>query len=147
MKLERAKQPLTAAELRKFVSFYSQAPCPLNIVELIRKVGANSIDTVTSDQLPALYALIEDFSERVAIQNPDGAPTVYVKPGTEAQRMLREAAQLREEAVYSDGSGVGSNGYYQSLELAKNLESAARKLLQAEQDELAAQVKVEEVAP
>ena len=140
VKAERAKQPLTASELRKLVSFHAQSPCPLNLVEVIRKVGANSIDAVTSDQLPALYALIEDFSERVAIQNPDGAPTVYVKPGTEADRMLGEARQLRKEAQYADGSGAGSGGYYQALELAKNLESAARKLLQAEQDELAAQV-------
>ena len=115
---ERAKQPLTAAELRKLVSFHAQSPCPLNLVEVIRKVGANSIDTVTSDQLPALYALIEDFSERVAIQNPDGAPTVYVKPGTEAERMLEEARQLRKDAQYADGSGAGSAGYYQALELA-----------------------------
>lgn len=143
VKAERAKQPLTAAELRSLVSFHSQSPCPLNLVEIIRKVGANSIDTVTSDQLPALYALIEDFSERVAIQNPDGAPTVYVKPGTEAERLLGDAARLRKEAQYADGSGAGSSGYYQALELAKNYESAARKLLQAEQTELASKVEVQ----
>jgi hypothetical protein len=145
VKAERAKQPLTAAELRKLVSFHAQSPCPLNLVEVIRKVGANRIEDVTSDLLPSIFAFIEDASERVAIQNPDGAPTVYVKPGTEAGLMLEEAARLRKEAQYADGSGAGSSGYYQTLELATNLESVARKLLQAEQDELAGQVKVEEV--
>ena len=147
VKAERAKQPLTANELRHLVSFHAQSPCPLNLLEIIRKVGVNRIEDVTSDLLPAIQAFIEDASERVAIQNPNGAPTVYVKPGTEASYMLEEAARLRKEAQYADGSGAGSSGYYQTLELAKNMETAARTMLQAEQKVLAAQVNVEEARP
>jgi hypothetical protein len=128
VKLERAKQPISGDTLKHLMHFFFQHPSD-NFVDMIRKVGANSVEQLTYDMLPALYALMESQAERKAIQTEgSSAPPIYVERGGEADQLFELAKQLRTQARYADGSGSGSSGYYQALEEAQNYEAAARKI-------------------
>jgi hypothetical protein len=126
VKSERQQEPISADALRKVVSFALQHT--VDLTEVLRKVGVNRIGELTYASLDALWKALEARAERQAIQRE--APLIEIPPGSEAEKLMERAKQIRTEAKYADGQS-----YYRDLEEAQNLENAARKLLAESQNQ------------
>lgn len=122
VKTERSREPITADQLRKVVSFALQHT--VDLTEVLRRVGVNSIGELTGANVDALWKALEERAERKAIQS-DGAPVMRIEPGSEADKLMERAKNIRLQARYSDDSSA----YYREIEEAQNLENAARKLM------------------
>lgn len=122
VRTERSREPITADQLRKVVSFALQHT--VDLTEALRRAGVNAIGELTGANLDSLWKALEERAERKAIQS-DGAPVMRIEPGSEADKLMERAKNIRLQARYSDDSSA----YYREIEEAQNLENAARKLM------------------
>jgi hypothetical protein len=123
VKSERSREPISSDQLRKVVSFALQHT--VDLTEVLRKVGVNSMGELTGANVDALWKALEAKAERQAIQGEASpSPVVPVPPGSEAEKLLDAARQIRTQAKYSDGQN-----YYADLERAQTMEAAARRLM------------------
>ena len=126
VKSERNREPISADQLRKVVSFALQHSVDLN--DALRKIGINNFGELTGANVDALWKALECKAERKAIQGESSqSPVIQVPPGSEAEKLLDAARQIRTQAKYSDGQS-----YYADLERAQTMEAAARRLMKEE---------------
>jgi len=124
VKSERMREPISEDQLRKVMSFAIQHS--VNVTEVLRSLGINALNDLNYQSLDSLWKALECKAERKAIQGEALQIMVNpVVPGSEAERLLDRAKQIRTNAKYADGGS-----YYQDLEEARMLENAARKLMQ-----------------